>query len=102
MRDYVEVAEKKKVASGHTCCPVCLEKKRERGRIDRRKKEKTGMCRSERPNYGLCYTCGEPIDREGRVCLKCAGKMKDNLPNHRDNSVWRNDNKLIFRNGGRK
>lgn len=92
---------KRKVAVGKTYCPICLAKKRERGRIYRRKKD-NAIDRSERPNYGLCYTCGEPIDREGRTCARCAEIMKNNLPDQRDNLAWRNDNKLIFGNGGRK
>lgn len=54
------------------------------------------MERSERPNYGFCYTCGNPLDRDGRVCKKCAEMMKKNLPADRDNEAWRNDNNLIF------
>lgn len=92
---------KRKVATGKTYCPVCLTKKRERGRIDRRKKD-DAIDRSERPNYGLCYTCGEPLDRNGRICAKCAEIMKSNLPGRGDNLIWRSDNKLIFGNGGRK
>lgn len=93
---------KRKATDGHTYCSICLAKKREQGKEDRRKKDKIGLERSERPNYGFCYTCGKPLDREGRVCKGCAEVMTANLPKDRDNSAWRNDNKLIFRNGGRK
>lgn len=93
---------KRKVADGRTYCPICLAKRRERSKEYRRKKEKTGLERSERPNYGLCYTCGKPLDREGRICKKCADIMANNLPRNRDNLAWRNSNKLIFGNGGRK
>jgi len=58
---------------------------------------KSGIERNERPNYGFCYTCGEPLDRDGRVCKKCAEKMAANLPKNRNNINWRNDNKLMFR-----
>lgn len=92
---------KRKVAEGKTYCPICLAKKRERGRIYRREKD-NAIDRSERTNYGLCYTCREPIDRDGRICARCAEIMKNNLPDQRDNLVWRNDNKLIFGNGGKK
>lgn len=92
---------KRKVAAGHTYCPICLAKKREQGRTYRRKKD-NAIDRSERPNYGLCYTCGEPLDRDGRICMRCADIMKNNLPEHKDNLAWRNENKLIFGNGGRK
>lgn len=87
---------KKKVAEGHTYCPDCLAKRREQGKEYRRKKNKVDLDRNERPNYGLCYICGEVIDRQGRVCKKCAEKMTKNLPEKRYNKIWNKDNKLIF------
>lgn len=91
---------KRKVAEGHTYCSVCPAKKRERSREYRRKKDKIGLERSERPNYGFCYTCGNPIDREGRVCKRCAEMMTKNLPADRDKNVaWREDNRLVFKKG---
>ena len=86
----------RKVAVGHTYCSNCLIKHREQGRKYRRKNDKIGLERTERPNYGFCYTCGNTLDRDGRVCQKCADNMTKNLPNQRDNLLWRNDNKLIF------
>lgn len=88
---------KRKVAEGHTYCPICLAKKREQGKEYRRKKDKIGLERSERPNYGFCCTCGESLDREGRICKKCAEIMTKNLPKKSDNLAWREDNKLIFK-----
>ena len=93
---------KRKAAEGHTYCSICLARHRERGREYRRKKDKVGLERSERPNYGFCYTCGKPLDRKGRACRKCTEIIKNNLSEHRGNSFWRNDNKLVFGNGGRK
>lgn len=92
----------RKVAEGHTYCSFCLAKKREKSKEYRRKKDKAGLERSERPNYGFCYTCGNPLNREGRVCKKCAETMTRNLPTERDNSSWRNDNKLIFKGRGKE
>ncbi|MCD7724903.1 MAG: hypothetical protein LUI12_05035 [Clostridiales bacterium] len=92
---------KQKVVEGHIYCAACLAKKRERGRIERAKKRNDGLARSERPNYGLCYTCGKPLDREGRVCQKCAERATNNLPTDRGgkNKYWRSQNQLI---GGMK
>lgn len=87
----------RKVAEGHTYCPTCLAKKREKSKERRRKQDKIGLERSERPNYGFCYTCGNPLDRDGRVCKKCAEIMASNLPRERYNANWRNDNKLVFK-----
>lgn len=87
----------REAVEGHVYCQNCLAKHRENGRKYRRKKDKIGLERSERPNYGFCYTCGNTLDREGRVCQSCADKMTKNLPSQRNNILWRNDNKLIFK-----
>lgn len=72
---------RRSVEQGHTYCPICLEKKREKSRLyrARTKDKKCEISRSERPSYGLCYTCGEKIDRDGRVCKKCAEKLQKNF-----------------------
>lgn len=88
----------RKATEGHTYCQICLIKHRERGKEYRRKTDKIGLERTERPNYGFCYTCGNKLDRDGRVCQKCADKMAKNLPEQRDNLSWRNNNKIIFKN----
>lgn len=88
----------RKVVIGKTYCEICLIKKREKGRIYRMEKAKCGISRSERPSYNLCYTCGAALDRDGRVCTKCAEKMAKNLPKTGGNAVWRRDNELIFKN----
>ena len=89
---------KKPVKEGHTYCEVCLIKKRERGREYRAKKKNDGINRSERPNYGLCYFCGDKIDRDGRCCRNCAEKATKNLPRINKNEIWRRDNILVFKN----
>lgn len=88
---------KSKVAEGHTYCPICLEKKRKRSEQDRRKQSKTAIPRSERPSYGLCYICGDKIDRKGNTCSKCASKLTKSLPDKNDNAAWREDNKIVFK-----
>ena len=88
---------KRKAAKGHVYCQNCLAKRKERGRIYRRKKDNNELERSERPNYGLCYTCGNLLDRDGRICKKCADKMTKNLQSHHINKIWENENKLIFK-----
>lgn len=84
----------RKRTEGHTYCEVCLARQRERLK---EKLNRVGIQRSERPSYGLCYTCGEPLDREGNICSKCAEKMTKNLPKIRYNEVWKKDNKRIFK-----
>lgn len=87
---------KRRVAYGHTYCENCLVKHRKQNKEYRIRKEKNWLERSERPNYGLCYTCGKPLDRDGRICIKCAEKMTKNLPKTHDNKIWREDNKLLY------
>lgn len=88
---------KRKVAEGKTYCEICLEKKRIKAQEYRRKKSGDGLRRSERPAYKLCYTCGSKLDREGRVCQKCADMLTSNLPKTHDNKAWRDDNKFLFK-----
>lgn len=82
---------------GKTYCYICLEKQRKRGKVQRarNKERKSGIERGERANYGLCYTCGKPLDREGRTCKKCAGILTMNLPNTRNVDVWKKDNQFL-------
>lgn len=86
---------KRKSESGKTYCGICLAKKRERYRIDRIKSGKDAIDRSERRGYGLCYCCGNFLDRYGGLCKKCAKTIAGNLPKTTDNEYWRNDNKLL-------
>lgn len=90
---------KRKVAENRTYCEHCLIVKRERSRKYRKMISRSGLERNERPSYGLCYTCGFPLDREGRVCKKCSKKMTQNLPRIRCNEYWREQNKLLVLGG---
>lgn len=88
----------RKRAEGKTYCKICLIKHRERSREYRRKKKGQDLQRSERPSYGLCYTCGAELDRDRRACVKCAEKAAKNLHKTRDNKLWRKSNNLLFKN----
>lgn len=62
-------------------------------------RRKTGIERSERPLYGLCYRCGEKLDRAGKLCTKCAKTSIDNLKNAdltERKKYIRSQNKIIF------
>lgn len=87
---------KRRVEMGKTYCSVCLAKRREAYK----KKHVTSVVRSLRHEYGLCYICGKPLDREGRVCISCKETLVGNLSRAKRNTdLWRKDNKLIFQNG---
>ncbi len=86
---------KRKFESGRTLCTICLYKKQ---RYEQESRERKGIeiPRSERVANGLCYTCGNPLDRDGRICVSCAEKMTRNLPEKRGGNVyWQKQNKLI-------
>ena len=87
-------------AEGHIHCEECLEKRRIKGREIRKQQEKVGITRSERPAYGLCYRCGNPLDRDGKLCVKCATKAVSCLPKFRNTDVWKRNNNLLF--GGKQ
>lgn len=79
-----------------TYCEKCLAKKRI---FERKRREKNvPIPRSERYNYGLCYTCGEPLDSDKRLCQKCCERGTLNLKHNKlDNSnhPWRYDNQIL-------
>lgn len=87
----------RKRVDGKTYCEICLIKHNKKAREYRRKTKKQDIQRSERPSYGLCYTCGKTLDREGRMCIKCAEKATKNLPKKRNNRIWSEDNKIVFK-----
>lgn len=71
----------------------------------RNDKRKSGMERSERYEYGLCYICGNPAVDGKSLCEECYKRSCDNLPDSKDGvnyRNWKQRNKLIFGNGGRK
>lgn len=88
----------RKRVSGKTYCKSCLIKHNEKTKEYKRRNGKNEIPRSERPSYGLCYTCGKPLDRRGRICNKCADRMTRNLPESKGNNNWMRDNKIIFKN----
>lgn len=90
----------KQRAEGHIHCEECLEKRRIKGREIRKQQGKVGITRSERPAYGLCYRCGNPLDRDGKLCVKCATKAVSCLPKFRNTDVWKRNNNLLF--GGKQ
>ena len=85
---------KRKAAYGKRKCSICQNKENEA----KRKRNGNEIRRRERPKYNLCYLCGGVLDREGGLCKKCAEKQASHLPVTRDNKLWREDNKSLFKN----
>ena len=58
---------------------------------------KTGISRSERPLYGMCYRCGKSILPGNRLCNDCKRQSIANLPADRNIiQSWKIDNNRIF------
>lgn len=81
---------RRRVEGTHILCKTC--------RITMSNKERQGIPRSERVAWGLCYFCGEPLDREGRSCKKCAERCIKTLERNRPkgNENWRRANEVVF------
>ena len=92
---------KRQRADGHIYCSICLAKRRERQKQKEREKRQDFLERSERPAYGLCYCCGKPLDRDGKLCKTCAERVSQNLPEKKGGSCyWRFDNRIAFNKKG--
>lgn len=84
------------VEAGHKYCPDCLrsERLRSKRRWNRGYRAPKirpdgpatydGIPRSQWPDYGFCYQCGDPLDWERRVCRKCYAVMCANLARARE------------------
>lgn len=86
---------KREPIDGRTKCTICTAQKR---KYEQEERQRKGIVipRNERVAYGLCYTCGNPLDRDGRICISCTDKRVQNLPENRGgNAYWRQQNKLI-------
>lgn len=86
---------KRRVEAGKTYCSACLAKRRERYR----QKYIPSIERSLRHEYGLCYRCGKPLDREGKLCSSCKATSVNNLRKAKKstaNHIWRKDNNVAF------
>ena len=63
---------KRKAVEGQKCCKMCVEK---RNAYRRAKRE--GIPRGLRPDFGLCYHCGDSVKEGQRVCAKCHEKITE-------------------------
>ncbi|MBR2408950.1 MAG: hypothetical protein IKB07_08340 [Lachnospiraceae bacterium] len=63
---------KRKAAEGQKRCKMCIEKVNEY-----RRKKSTGVPRRLRPDFGMCYLCGEAVMKDQRVCASCHEKITE-------------------------
>ena len=80
----------RKTKNNHAYCGICLAR--------RRNKQSSEILRSERVSNGLCYFCGEPLDRDGRSCTKCAERCTETIAKYRPvkSKTWDRANAAIF------
>lgn len=92
---------KRKAAEGKTKCGICLVRDTEAHR--KQNFDKPNIREYRKENH-LCYHCGEEIDLDnGQLCSKCLERCRQNgLKGSRGNQFWKQENMLIFGNGGRK
>ena len=62
--------KKRPAREGHAYCVTCYAKQK-----TKREQNKSDIIRSERPNYGLCYICGNELDNKTNVCTACRNKI---------------------------
>ena len=88
---------KREAREGRTECALCAEKHKKRSRALRVSKG-VGISRSERPAYGMCYTCGAPIGEGERLCGACKEMTTANLRNSAPGREhpWRLDTEAMF------
>lgn len=88
----------KPAVEGLKYCQPCLDRESEKKRKQRLRGElRSGIARSERYSYGLCYRCGNPLDTEKRLCSACCKSVAKNFKGIRStNTYWKNDNQVIF------
>lgn len=58
--------------------------------------KKSGIDRSERPRYGMCYRCGKQIQLGNKLCTECKEQSIANLPENTRIPSWKMDNKRVF------
>lgn len=63
---------KRKAVEGQKRCRMCIEKVNAYRRAKR-----TGIPRKYRPDYGLCYLCGDTVEQGQRVCAKCHERITE-------------------------
>ena len=87
---------KRPAKSGRKSCELCLYKERIRRRANYIEHGQDPLPRHERPAYGLCYICLEPVKNGYRLCEKCYTKRVRNMPtSSTKNHIWRKANQII-------
>lgn len=64
---------------GHRWCAKCLAEHNAKQNWRRRQKMIHAIDRSEWPNYGYCYHCGQPVMKPYRVCKECYERDVEHL-----------------------
>ena len=94
------ICQKRDILQGHTHCPICLAKKRNKHISDI--EEKGIIPRYMRAELGVCYVCGKnPIVKNKRVCEECLIIKQESIKKCREltdntNHIWKKDDKVMY------
>lgn len=85
---------KRKTMSGKAKCGICLAKDAE---IHRKRYFDKPNIREERIKNHLCLWCGQPAEKNNKLCKTCLQKCIENGEKFGgNNTYWKTENKLIF------
>ncbi|MBR6538080.1 MAG: hypothetical protein IKT67_12865 [Lachnospiraceae bacterium] len=62
---------KRKAVEGQKRCKMCIE------RVNEYRRAKRGIPRRLRPDFGLCYLCGDTVKEGQKVCATCHEKITE-------------------------
>ncbi len=90
---------KRRAKQGYVKCDICLGKFREYSKrhYDAKRYIKNGgILRKEYVENGLCYICGQPLDRDGGACVRCTERIRENLKKRGKGTHWDETNIIFF------
>ena len=109
-RTYTRMRRERLKAAG--LCTRCGKRKPQAGKLacidcgivlrrEREQRKPDTLLRSERPDYGLCYICGEAVLDGKKLCARCVKAAMTNLEKaneaiDRDGHPWRRLNDSVF------
>lgn len=90
---------KRTAKQGYVKCDICLGKSRKYSRrhyASKRYIKNGGIPRKEYLENGLCYICGQPLDRDGGACVRCTERIRENLKKRGKSKLWDETNTIFF------
>lgn len=95
------VCRKRMAEPNRTRCSICAAKLNENQDRIRVRKSGNALPRSEWVSYGFCYSCGQELDTDKRLCRKCCESKTKSLPTSHRNEYWSRLDRLIYEGKGK-